>query len=54
MVIEMILSANTPSKIAIDKRAVLAVAPSCLKQALSITSSFNSAMGYTILSQYRW
>jgi hypothetical protein len=55
MVVEMILSANTSSKSAIDICAVWAVAPSCWKQTLSISSSFNYAMkGYTILSQYRW
>ena len=55
MVLEIILSANTSSKSAIDMCAVWAVAPSCWKQALSISSSLNCAMkGYTILSQYRW
>ena len=55
MVLEMVLSANTSSKSVIDIRAVWAVAPSCWKQALSISSSFNCPLkGYTILSQYRW
>ena len=53
MVLEMILSANTLSKSAIDIRTVLSIAPSCWKQALSISSSFSCAMkGYTVLSQY--
>jgi hypothetical protein len=41
MVVEMILSANTSSKSATDICAVWAVAPSCWKEALWISSSFN-------------
>jgi hypothetical protein len=55
MVVEMILSANTSSKSAINICPVWAIVPSCWEKDLSISSSFICVMKeYTILSQYRW